>query len=137
MDHSFLEIQSSSIKKKSGDLSCPKKPYTGGGYYFSFSISSSNQSWSSNFIGPVWYHYFGPKKNSLVTIFGLGWESISAYKSFKKSLDRTKEGLGVIAGVGYEMNKGWIIQGRFNYGSSFGGIINSKSLSVLMTKMWY
>ena len=130
-----LELHLSSIEKRADDLRCPGPPCTDC-YYFSISISI-NQSWSASFIGPVWYHYYGPKKKSLVTIFGLGWQSISGAVGVVESFKRTDEGLGIIAGVGYEMSKAWVIQGRLNIGSSNSGYVNSRSLSILMSKMWY
>ena len=126
-----LEFHLASMKKEYEDLRCPRIPT--GGYYFSFYYSTMSY-WHQALFGASWYHYFGPPGKAIVTTVGVGWASHT-------SIDDVDFGLGFLFGVGWEFSKGWSFDCRYSFGKSRdewgGNDINSSSLSLMFSKMWY
>lgn len=86
------------------------------------------------YYGPVWYHFFSSSRKGPFSLFGLGL-------AFHDQPDETEPGLGIIFGGGHEIGRGWNISARYFRGNSYndygGPQYRLKSLSFLLTKVWY
>ena len=122
-----LEFQMSYVDKE--DPPCPEPDWD---WSFSWHIGPEPAIYQI-YMGPVWYHYFGPGEKEFFSLVGIGF-------AYHDRIDETDPGLGAVVGGGYEVSRNFTISLRYFQGTSqykYGGEYRIRSLSLLFSLIPY